>query len=75
MVFQGPIMAITFGTIISDRKLIKIGIRSEVIGLLFSILFGFIFGLLIGCTQSPWGNGNWPTEEMTNRFEKKIALF
>lgn len=63
-------MAFTFGTIISDRKLVKIGIRSEIIGLSISILFGFIFGLLVGCTQSPWGYGDWPTDEMKARYAK-----
>ncbi|KAJ8894755.1 hypothetical protein PR048_000062 [Dryococelus australis] len=61
---MGPIMAVTFGTIISDRKLQKIGLRSEFIGLMISLLFGYVFGCLVGCTEDPWGNGDWPTEEM-----------
>ncbi|XP_046993930.1 uncharacterized protein LOC124606011, partial [Schistocerca americana] len=64
---MGPVMAMTFGTIIADWKLFKIGLRSEAIGLLLSTLFGFIFGLLLGTTESPWGYGDWPTEEMKGR--------
>jgi hypothetical protein len=62
--FQGPVMAATFGTEIADRKLQKIGLRSEIIGLLMSLIFGFIFGLLCGTSEEPWGSGGWPTEEM-----------
>jgi hypothetical protein len=60
-------MAATFGTAIADKKLQKIGLRSEIIGLAVSLIFGFIFGLLVGVTESPWGSGNWPTEEMKGR--------
>ena len=62
--FQGPIMAATFGTAIADWKLQKIGLRSEIIGLLMSLVFGFVFGLLVGTTEDQWGSGGWPTEEM-----------
>lgn len=61
-------MAGTFGTVIADKKLQKIGVRSELIGLFVSLIFGFIFGLLVGTTQSPWGLGDWPTEEMKGRY-------
>jgi hypothetical protein len=60
-------MAATFGTAIADRKLQKIGLRSETIGLLISLIFGFIFGLLVGTTEDTWGTGEWPTEEMKDR--------
>ncbi|XP_063229188.1 uncharacterized protein LOC134534630 [Bacillus rossius redtenbacheri] len=68
---MGPIMAVTFGTIISDRKLQKIGLRSEFIGLMISLVFGYIFGCLVGCTEDPWGNGDWPTEEMKGRGQAR----
>ncbi|PSN37428.1 hypothetical protein C0J52_19035 [Blattella germanica] len=64
---MSPIMAGTFGTVIADRKLQKIGIRSEIIGLFISLIFGFIFGLLVGTTEDPWGLGDWPTPEMKGR--------
>lgn len=60
-------MAATFGTAIADRKLQKIGFRSEIIGLLMSLIFGFIFGLLVGTTEDPWGTDDWPTPEMKAR--------
>jgi hypothetical protein len=60
-------MAATFGTAIADRKLQKIGLRSEIIGLLVSLIFGFIFGLLVGTAEDLWGSEDWPTEEMKSR--------
>lgn len=60
-------MAITFGTVISDRKLQWTGLKSEAAGIAMSLVFGFIFGLLVGTTEHPWGFGDWPTEEMKGR--------
>ncbi|XP_035445413.2 uncharacterized protein LOC118272825 [Spodoptera frugiperda] len=64
---MGPVMSITFGTIISDRSLIRSGFESLVLGMFLSLLFGFIFGLILGSTEMPWGFGDWPTEEMKGR--------
>ncbi|XP_023159365.1 uncharacterized protein LOC105664977 [Ceratitis capitata] len=64
---MGPVMAITFGTIISDRQLVRTGFITVATGMFISILFGFIFGLLLGTTEMPWGSGDWPTEEMSGR--------
>ncbi|XP_048487570.1 uncharacterized protein LOC105393800 isoform X2 [Plutella xylostella] len=64
---MGPVMSITFGTIISDRGLVRSGFESLVLGMFVSLLFGFIFGLILGSTDMPWGFGDWPTEEMKGR--------
>ncbi|XP_046968822.1 uncharacterized protein LOC124536337 [Vanessa cardui] len=64
---MGPVMSITFGTIISDRSLVRSGFESLVLGMFLSLLFGFIFGLILGATEMPWGFGDWPTEEMKSR--------
>ncbi|XP_055857470.1 uncharacterized protein LOC129920237 [Episyrphus balteatus] len=64
---MGPVMSITFGTIISDRELIKVGFISLGTGMFISCVFGFIFGLIVGTTEMPWGSGDWPTEEMRGR--------
>ncbi|KAL0871799.1 hypothetical protein ABMA27_004284 [Loxostege sticticalis] len=64
---MGPVMSITFGTIISDRSLVRSGFESLVLGMFLSLLFGFIFGLILGTTEMPWGFGDWPTEEMKSR--------
>lgn len=64
---MGPVMSITFGTIISDRSLQKAGFFSLVVGMFLSCLFGFIFGLILASTDMPWGFGDWPTEEMKGR--------
>ncbi|KAL0270829.1 UNVERIFIED_CONTAM: hypothetical protein PYX00_008109 [Menopon gallinae] len=68
---MSPIMAITFGTVISDRKLQLTGIKSEFAGIAMSLVFGFIFGLLVGTTDHPWGFGDWPTEEMKGRGQAR----
>lgn len=60
-------MAATFGTAIADRKLQRIGLQTEIIGLLMSVIFGFIFGLLVGTTEEQWVSGSWPTEEMMSK--------
>ncbi|XP_037869753.1 uncharacterized protein LOC101740339 [Bombyx mori] len=64
---MGPVMSITFGTIIADRSLIRSGFESLIVGMIFSLIFGFIFGLILGTTEMPWGFGDWPTEEMKSR--------
>ncbi|XP_045766700.1 uncharacterized protein LOC123868293 isoform X2 [Maniola jurtina] len=64
---MGPVMSITFGTIIADRSLVRSGFESLILGMFLSLLFGFIFGLILGTTEMPWGFGDWPTEEMKSR--------
>ncbi|KYN00956.1 PREDICTED: uncharacterized protein LOC108775368 [Cyphomyrmex costatus] len=64
---MGPVMSLTFGTIIADRDLQLVGLKSLMLGIFLSILFGFIFGLLLGTTEMPWGYGDWPTDEMKGR--------
>lgn len=60
-------MSLTFGTIIADRHLQSIGLKSLLLGILMSIIYGFIFGLVLGTTEMPWGYGDWPTDEMKSR--------
>ncbi|EDW85218.2 LOW QUALITY PROTEIN: uncharacterized protein Dwil_GK18405 [Drosophila willistoni] len=65
---MGPVMSITFGAIISDRELMRVGFMCLALGMFISLLFGFIFGLILGTTEMPWGqNSDWPTEEMRGR--------
>lgn len=61
-------MSLTFGTIIADRGLQVIGLKSLMLGIFLSILFGFIFGLILGTTEMPWGYNDWPTDEMKGRY-------
>lgn len=64
---MGPIMAGTFGTVIEDRQLQKMGVLNELFGLLVCLVVGFIFGLAAGLANEHWGNGGWPTDEMIAR--------
>ncbi|KAL1129096.1 hypothetical protein AAG570_013627, partial [Ranatra chinensis] len=63
---MGPIMAGMFGTVIKDKKLQKMGVCNELLGLLLCVLIGFLFGILVGVTGNHWviGTGDWPTDEM-----------
>lgn len=45
----------------------KVGFISLALGMFISVVFGFIFGLILGTTAMPWGNGDFPTEEMKGR--------
>ncbi|XP_036670537.3 uncharacterized protein [Drosophila suzukii] len=66
---MGPVMSITFGAIISDKELMRVGFLCLGLGMFISLVFGFIFGLILGTTEMPWGqNADWPTEEMRGRF-------
>lgn len=60
-------MSLCFGTIIADKKLQLLGLKSLLVGIFLSLLFGFIFGMIIGTTEMPWGYNDWPTEEMKGR--------
>nr|CAD7588085.1 unnamed protein product [Timema genevievae] len=61
----GPVMAGTFGTVIGDRSLQKMGVLNELFGLGISLVVGFLYGIFMGLT----GQGDWPTMEMTSRGE------
>ncbi|KAH7976556.1 hypothetical protein HPB52_016121 [Rhipicephalus sanguineus] len=69
---MGPIAAITFGIIIRDKSLVKVGLRTELCGLCLCLVFGFVFGLIMaywGDIQGPggWGPNTWPNSEQTAR--------
>lgn len=69
---MGPIAAITFGIIIRDKSLVKVGLRTELCGLCLCLVFGFFFGLIMaywGDIQGPggWGPNTWPNSEQTAR--------
>ncbi|CAL1277622.1 unnamed protein product [Larinioides sclopetarius] len=64
---MGPIMAFTFGLTIRDRKLVKMAMRTELIGLFICLLSGFLFGFICGNFSESWGAGKWPTTEMAGR--------
>jgi len=66
-------MSLTFGTIIADRDLQLVGLKSLMLGIFLSILFGFIFGLILGTTEMPWGYNDWPTDEMKGRYGEPIG--
>lgn len=56
-------MALTFGSVVDYRPLIKQGISAELWGLFLCILIGFIGGLC----AAPFCGQSWPTQEMASR--------
>lgn len=63
---MGPILAITFGTMIDKTSLVHQGIINEIASLLICVVVGFIVAwIMIGCdAHTEW---NWPTSEMAGR--------
>lgn len=55
-------MAATFGTMIHDRHLQRMGLVNECVGLLLCLLIGFVTGVAVSFIDRPW-----PTEEMIDR--------
>ncbi|KAI1295681.1 Uncharacterized protein HDE_05382 [Halotydeus destructor] len=70
---MGPVMAMTFGTIIRNKELRDMGIRNAVIGFGICIVFGYFFGLLcLNFTQDWNPNSMWPTPEMQARGQLRV---
>lgn len=61
---QGPILAVTFGTVIRDRELWTMGLKNELIGLAICFVTGFLGGLVFGSFGEDF---NWPSDFMLNR--------
>ena len=61
-------MALTFGTCIRDRSLIRMGLRNIIFTFAFCIVCGFIFGMIALNFMSSWNPaGPWPTNMMQER--------
>lgn len=62
-------MAGTFGRVIQDKLLQKIGVQNELIGLGIATLVGFCYGSVICIVTDKYGVHEWPTYEMISRSE------
>ncbi|XP_059620692.1 uncharacterized protein LOC132264481 [Phlebotomus argentipes] len=71
---MGPIIAATFGTVIKNRKLQRLGIVNELLGILMATLVGFVFGMIICSVDSRYGLGEGLTQEMLSRCELHSLL-
>ncbi|CAM9264318.1 unnamed protein product, partial [Discosporangium mesarthrocarpum] len=62
---MGPVLAITFGTVVHDWKLAALGSRTETKSLGICVLVGFIAGVV----GIPFlhERDSWPTPEMASR--------
>lgn len=66
---MSPVLALTFGMFVCDRRLAFTGAISELVGLVLCVLVGFISGLLFAFLAefSDFTGGEWPTSEMSSR--------
>ncbi|MFX1510350.1 MAG: TIGR00341 family protein [Promethearchaeota archaeon] len=65
---MGPILGLSFGVIIQDRRLVMTGIKNEALGIFIAVIMGLIMGaVLIPVTLIPGWPWPWPTAEMVAR--------
>ncbi|CAK9005037.1 Uncharacterized protein MJ0678 [Durusdinium trenchii] len=64
---MGPILAVTFGATMRDRKMIKLGLFSELVGLAICVLVGLIGGF----SAAPFVGKYWPTSAMWSRADAR----
>lgn len=61
-------MAGTFGSVIQDKKLQKMGVLNELIGLGIASGVGFCYGTFSTSFTDKYGDTDWPTYEMVSRY-------
>jgi uncharacterized hydrophobic protein (TIGR00341 family) len=72
---MGPILGLSFGAIIKDRRLVKTGIKNEALGLAIAFIMGTIMGgVLIPLSFNPTWPWPWPTPEMIARASLWLIL-
>lgn len=70
---MGPVMALTFGTLINNSQLRNQGIRNYCWCLLICVAFGFSYGLICMNFTQQWNpQTSWPTEEMASRGRLRV---
>jgi uncharacterized hydrophobic protein (TIGR00341 family) len=63
---MGPILGLSLGAVISDRRLVITGVKNESYGLLIAVIMGFIMGVVLVPLAPVY---IWPTLEMSSRGE------
>jgi uncharacterized hydrophobic protein (TIGR00341 family) len=65
---MGPILGLSFGAVIKDRRLVLTGIKNEALGLAIAFIMGLIMGaILMPFALLPTWSWPWPTAEMIAR--------
>eukprot|EP00981_Chlorochromonas_danica_P005346 scaffold1083_cov165-Ochromonas_danica.AAC.2 len=62
---MGPILSITFGLSIGDKRTIRKGVRNELVGIAISLITGLIMGFFASLYYHP----DYRSDEMVNRGE------
>ena len=72
---MGPILGLSFGAIIKDRRLVETGIKNEALGLAIAFIMGVIMGaILMFLNFNPAWPWPWPTPEMAARASLWLLL-
>ncbi|GMH81061.1 hypothetical protein TL16_g08812, partial [Triparma laevis f. inornata] len=62
---MGPVLGLSFGSVIRDYKLVRKGMWTEIVALLLCCLLGVILGVI--CVLGGLLTDTWPTSEMSSR--------
>ena len=70
---MGPLLALTFGTLVDDSTLVALGLRNGARSLVIATAIGFVIGLVMAASRAPLGEEHdedgdaWPSEDMQRR--------
>jgi len=68
---MGPVVALAYGTIICDWKMVRLAAITEAVSLFICVVIGVALGAITGNTALV---EDWPTEEMTSRATLQSLL-
>ncbi|MFX1562982.1 MAG: TIGR00341 family protein [Promethearchaeota archaeon] len=63
---MGPILGLSFGAVINDRRMVITGVKNETYGLLIAVIMGIVLGVVLIPLAPVY---SWPTDEMLVRGE------
>lgn len=69
---MGPLLALTFGTLVQDSAMISLGLRNGARSLAIATAIGFVIGLVMAGAggagdENGAGGDSWPSAEMQRR--------
>lgn len=70
---MGPVIAFTFGCVIKDASLRRLGLVSLFVTLGTCMVIGLLFGLIIFNFKEEWADHAWPSKEMSDRGLTRVT--
>lgn len=64
---MGPLLALTFGSLVNDAALLSLGLRNGTLSLVLVTGIGFLLGLSMAVVGVGRDDQHWPSEEMQQR--------